>query len=237
MILNDRIQKVVIAGGGTAGWMAAALLVKTMGKVLDITLVESDEIGTVGVGEATIPPLVTFLRLLKMKEQQFMAATQATFKLGISFENWKDVGEKYIHSFGTTGTDHWSAGFQHFWLKDRERGSKAGYGEYCLELVAAQKSKFAHLPKQGLNYAFHLDATLFAGLLRKFSEGLGVRRFEGKIVDYSEHTMGTGSDATAAAYVEVDTGERDTVWGVGLHESIVSASLRAIVSAVNSLQH
>ena len=82
--------------------MAAALLAKTMGKVLDITLVESEEIGTVGVGEATIPPLVTYLRLLKLKEQDFMAATQATFKLGISFENWKDVGEKYFHSFGTT---------------------------------------------------------------------------------------------------------------------------------------
>jgi tryptophan halogenase len=179
--LDNRIKKVVIAGGGTAGWMSAALLTKTMGKVLDITLVESEEIGTVGVGEATIPPLVTFLRLLKMSEQEFMAATQATFKLGISFENWKDVGDKYIHSFGTTGTDHWTAGFHHFWLKDRERGSRIDYGEYCLELVAAREGKFGHLPKQGLNYAFHLDATLFAKLLRKFSEKLGVRRVEGKI--------------------------------------------------------
>jgi tryptophan halogenase len=173
--LDNRIKKVVIAGGGTAGWMAAALLSKTMGKVLDITLVESEEIGTVGVGEATIPPLVTYLRILKMKEQDFMAATQATFKLGISFENWKDVGEKYFHSFGTTGTDHWTAGFQHFWLKDRERGSKIDYGDYCLELVAAREGKFGHLPKQGLNYAFHLDATLFAKHLRKLSEKLGVQ--------------------------------------------------------------
>jgi tryptophan halogenase len=185
--VENRIKKVVIAGGGTAGWMAAALLSKTMGKVLDITLVESEEIGTVGVGEATIPPLVTYLRLLKMKEQDFMAATQATFKLGISFENWKDVGEKYFHSFGTTGTDHWTAGFQHFWLKDRERGSKNDYGEYCLELVAAREGKFGHLPKQGLNYAFHLDATLFARLLRQVSEALGVRRVEGKIQNVELH--------------------------------------------------
>ncbi|NCF63038.1 MAG: tryptophan halogenase, partial [Gammaproteobacteria bacterium] len=168
-------------------WMAAALLSKTMGKVLDITLVESEEIGTVGVGEATIPPLVTYLRLLKMKEQDFMAATQATFKLGISFENWKDAGEKYFHSFGTTGTDHWTAGFQHFWLKDRERGSKIDYGDYCLELVAAREGKFGHLPKQGLNYAFHLDATLFAKLLRQFGEKLGVRRIEGKIQAIDTH--------------------------------------------------
>jgi len=185
--VENRIKRVVIAGGGTAGWMAAALLSKTMGKVLDITLVESDEIGTVGVGEATIPPLVTYLRLLKMKEQEFMAATQATFKLGILFENWKAVGEKYFHSFGTTGTDHWTAGFQHFWLKDRERGSKTEYGDYCLELMAAREGKFSHLPKQGLNYAFHLDATLFARHLRQFSEKLGVHRVEGKIMKVDTH--------------------------------------------------
>jgi tryptophan halogenase len=122
-----------------------------------------------------------------MKEQDFMAATQATFKLGISFENWKDAGEKYFHSFGTTGTDHWTAGFQHFWLKDRERGSKIDYGDYCLELVAAREGKFGHLPKQGLNYAFHLDATLFAKLLRQFGEKLGVRRIEGKIQAIDTH--------------------------------------------------
>jgi tryptophan halogenase len=185
--LKTEIKKVVIAGGGTAGWMTAALLSKTFGKVIDITLIESDEIGTVGVGEATIPPLVTFLRLLKIKEQDFMAATQATFKLGISFENWCDVNEHYFHSFGTTGSDHWTAGFQHFWLKDRARGSNLEYGTYCLELMAARENKFGHLPKQGLNYAFHIDATRFARFLRKFSEPLGVQRTEGKIVEVNMH--------------------------------------------------
>lgn len=185
--MDKQIKNVVIAGGGTAGWMAAALLAKTMGKVVNITLVESDEIGTVGVGEATIPPLVTYLRLLDIKEQDFMAATQATFKLGISFENWRNVDEHYIHSFGTTGTDHWAAGFQHFWLRDRARGSQTDYGEYCLELKAAQASRFSHLPKQGLNYAFHIDATLFAGFLREFSRKFGVSRIEGKIVDVQTH--------------------------------------------------
>src|SRR5687767_2495520 len=93
------VRRVVIAGGGTAGWSAAAALSKTLGKVLDITLIESDDIATVGVGEATIPPMLTFHRLLEIDEREFMAATQATFKLGISFENWRNVGEHYIHSF------------------------------------------------------------------------------------------------------------------------------------------
>jgi tryptophan halogenase len=181
--VKSGIRKVVIAGGGTAGWMAAATVSKLLGKVVEVTLIESDEIGTVGVGEATIPPLITFHRLLDIKEQEFMAATQATFKLGISFENWRDVGEDYIHSFGITGRDHWSAGFQHFWLKDRERGSDIPFGDYCLELKAAQANKFAHLPKQALNYAFHIDASLYAKFLRKFSEGFGAKRIEGKIAE------------------------------------------------------
>jgi len=180
--VETSIKKVVIAGGGTAGWMAAAAISKILGKVLDITLIESDQIGTVGVGEATIPPLVTFHRLLDIKEQDFMAATQGTFKLGIAFENWRDVNENYIHSFGETGQDHWTAGFQHFWLKDRQRGSTEPYGNYCLELRAAEENKFAHLPKGGMNYAYHIDASLYAKFLRKFSEGFGVKRVEGKIV-------------------------------------------------------
>ena len=176
------IQRVVIAGGGTAGWMVAALLSKTMGKRLDIKLIESDEIGTVGVGEATIPTLLTFHELLEINEQEFMSATQATFKLGISFENWRNVKENYIHSFGTTGTDHWSAGFQHFWMKGRSRNLASDYGDYCLELRAAQENKFAHLPRNGMNYAFHMDASLYAKYLRRFSEGFGAQRIEGKIV-------------------------------------------------------
>src|SRR5690606_9801282 len=95
------IRRIVIAGGGTAGWMAAAALSRTLGKVLDITLVESEEIGTVGVGEATIPPLRTFHRLLGIAEQDYLAAVQGTVKLGISFENWRAPGHRYIHSFGT----------------------------------------------------------------------------------------------------------------------------------------
>lgn len=179
----NRVQKVIIAGGGTAGWMAAAAISKLLGKNLQISLVESDQIGTVGVGEATIPPLLTLHKLLDIKEQDFMAATQATFKLGISFENWKDVGEDYIHSFGTTGTDCWAAGFQHFWLKGKQRGIASDYGDYCPELLASLQQKFAVLPKQGLNYAYHFDASLYAKFLRKIAEQHGTRRIEGKIAE------------------------------------------------------
>jgi tryptophan 7-halogenase len=177
------VRRVVIAGGGTAGWMVAACLSKTMGRLLDIQLIESDEIGTVGVGEATIPTLLTFHELLGINEQEFMAATQATFKLGIRFENWRNLREDYIHSFGVSGKDHWTAGFQHFWLKGRERRLAGEYGDYCLELRAAEENRFAHLPRGGMNYAFHLDAGLYASFLRRFSEGYGVRRIEGKIAE------------------------------------------------------
>ena len=200
---TGRIRKVIIAGGGTAGWMSAALLSRTLGKVLDIKLVESDVIGTVGVGEATIPTLVRFHQLLKVREQEFMAATQATFKLGIGFESWRDVGEDYIHSFGDTGRDHWSAGFQHFWLKGRQRGLAGDFGDYCLELKAALESRFAHIPSPGINYAFHIDATLYAQYLRRFSEKLGVRRIEGKIVE-----VGTHAESGYIESLTLDSGQR-----------------------------
>lgn len=180
------VRRVVIAGGGTAGWMVAACLGKSLGKRLDIKLVESDEIGTVGVGEATIPTLINFHHLLEINEQEFMAATNATFKLGISFENWRDVSQDYIHSFGQTGTDHWTAGFQHFWHKGRERGLAGDYGDYCLEHRAAQENRFGHLPKSGMNYAFHMDAGAYARFLRRFSERYGVQRIEAKIVDVAK---------------------------------------------------
>ena len=177
------VRRVVIAGGGTAGWMMAACLSKHLGKRLEIRLVESDEIGTVGVGEATIPTMLTFHQLLGLDERAFMAATQATIKLGIQFEGWRDIGQTYIHAFGSTGIDHWTAGFQHFWLKGRERGLASDYGDYCLELRAARENKFCHLPDDGIHYAYHLDATLYGAFLRKFSEGYGVQRIEGRIAE------------------------------------------------------
>jgi len=180
---RQRRKRIVIAGGGTAGWMAAAAIAKTMGKEVELTLIESDAIGTIGVGEATIPPLVTFNRLLNINEADFMRATKATFKLGINFEGWKDIGQDYFHSFGTTGKDHWTSGFQHFWRCGLERGHDTSYGHYCPEVVAAYEGKFAHLPGDAVNYAYHLDSSLYAQFLRKIAEKNGAIRQEGKIAE------------------------------------------------------
>ena len=179
----EKVKKVLIVGGGTAGWMAAAALSKLLGKNLEITLIESDDIATVGVGEATIPPLLTFHKLLGIKEQEFMVATQATFKLGIEFEKWRNTQHSYIHSFGSVGKECWAAGFQHFWRRGLDLGLSGDYGDYCLELEAAKVGKFAHLNAPPLRYAYHINATLYAKFLRGFSEKLGVKRVEGKIID------------------------------------------------------
>jgi len=183
MMMDDRKLRVVVAGGGTAGWMTAAALARTLGSAIDLTLVESDAIGTIGVGESTIPPMALFNRLLGIGEADFMRATQATFKLGIKFENWKDIGESYFHSFGTTGTDHWSAGFQHFWMHGQTKGHHHSYDDYCLELKAALGGKFAHLPEERMNYAYQLDSGLYAAFLRKLAEADGAKRIEGRIAE------------------------------------------------------
>jgi tryptophan halogenase len=188
----NTINRVVIAGGGTAGWMTAALMSKLLGRGLSITLVESEELGTVGVGEATIPALHTFHNLLGINEAEFMAETNATFKLGINFEGWKNIGEDYFHSFGSTGNDHWSAGFQHFWLKAVQSGLAQTYTDYNPETVAAFANRFAHVQNNGLNYAYHLDAGRYAAFLRKMSESHGVKRIEGKIAQVLKH--GEGAD-------------------------------------------
>lgn len=181
------IKKVVIAGGGTAGWITAAALSRQMGEILEIVLVESDEIGTVGVGEASIPPMRTFHKLLKIDEQEFMRATSATFKLGISFENWGEIGQKYIHSFGKTGRETWLADFHHFWLCAKEKGMAEEFGDYCFEHVAARANKFATGPDASINYAYHLDAGRYAAFLRRLSEEKGVKRIEGKIARVNQN--------------------------------------------------
>jgi tryptophan 7-halogenase len=183
--------RVVIAGGGTAGWLTAFSLVKRLGALLDITLVESDLIGTVGVGEATIPTIKSFHNLMEIDEREFMAATQATFKLGIYFDHWANIGDSYIHSFGVIGQGSWMAEFHEYWLELRAQGLGGSLEDYCLEWKAAKQGKFAiQAGKTNLNYAYHLNATAYAQYLRGKSEGLGAKRVEGKItkVRLSEQT-------------------------------------------------
>jgi tryptophan halogenase len=178
---EPRVKRVVVAGGGTAGWIAAFSLVKQLRGVIDVTLVESDEIGTVGVGESTIPTSRTFHQYMGVDEREFVSATKSTFKLGISFENWGAIGDRYIHSFGTLGRGTWMADFHHFWLEARSRGVTGEIGEYCLEHQAAIEGKFGTSPDSTLNYAYHLDATAYGQYLRGLAEKLGVQRIEGKI--------------------------------------------------------
>lgn len=199
---GEPLRRIVIAGGGTAGWMAAAAIARTMGNAVSLTLVESDAIGTIGVGESTIPPLVTFNRLLGINEAEFMRATQATFKLGIAFDNWKEEGHSYFHSFGTTGKDHWSAGFQHFWLRGRALGIEQSYDDYCLELVAALEGRFAHLPDDQANYAYQLDSGLYAKFLRRMAEADGAKRIEGRIA-----AVDLNAESGNIAALKLDSGE------------------------------
>ena len=175
------VKKVVIAGGGTAGWVAAMSLSKYFEGQLDITLVESEDIGTIGVGESTVPPIVTFHQLMGIGEREFMRECAATFKVAIWFENWGKIGDWYLHPFGRYGQPSWMIDFYNFWLHAREQGHKVPIGEYCYEWLAAVKNRFALRDNPRVNYAYHFDAALYARYLRKLAEKRGVKRVEGKI--------------------------------------------------------
>lgn len=175
------VKNLVIVGGGTAGWLAAAAIGKIYQGKVNVTLVESEEIGVVGVGEATIPTMLAFHKLIGINEADMMRATHATFKLGINFKNWGEIGEDYIHAFGQVGRIFWAGEFQHFWARAKALGLDIPFGAYCLEHEAARAERFGISESPALNYAFHFDAGLYAKFLRQFSEGLGVIRHEGKI--------------------------------------------------------
>ena len=183
-------KTIVIAGGGTAGWLAAAILSRQLGALADVTLVESEDIGTVGVGESTIPTIRTFHALIGVDERQFMQATGASFKLAISFENWARDGDRYLHSFGDVGKSTWMSDFQHFWLEARANGLTKPFGAYCLEHEAADARRFATGPNATLNYAYHFDAGRYARFLRQHCEAQGLRRVEGKITRVEQDADG-----------------------------------------------
>lgn len=183
----EAIRKVVIVGGGTAGWMCAAALSRMLDlQQVAVTLVESDEIRTIGVGEATIPTLRDFNRLLGIDEADFIRKTQGTFKLGIEFSEWGQLCESYIHPFGSFGRDRPEVRFHQMWLKLRalEEGS-GDISDYNLGLVAARLNRFSPPSHQGLlstlRHAYHLDANLYGRYLREYAEARGVNRLEGTI--------------------------------------------------------
>ena len=184
------VTKIVIVGGGAAGWMTAAALIRVLGAMpgLSVTLVESDAIGTVGVGEATIPQIIGFNRLLGLDEMQFMRETRATYKLGIEFVDWLRPGPSYVHPFGRFGLDMLGIEFQHFWLRGRTLGDAARIDEYSIAAMAGKAGKFVwpradnpQSPLSKLSYAFQFDAGRYARFLRQFAEANGAVRIEGRI--------------------------------------------------------
>jgi tryptophan halogenase len=185
-----RLRSVIIVGGGTAGWMAAAALARVLeGSPCELTLVESAAIGTIGVGEATIPSLPAFHALLGVDERAFLTATRATFKLGIQFRDWRTIGAAFLHPFGPYGVDTPHELFQAYWLKRREEGQPSHLEEWSVTGLAAQQGRFGAPPPndssalRNLSYAYHLDATLYARFLRTYAEKRGVRRIEGEVID------------------------------------------------------
>jgi tryptophan halogenase len=184
-----RIRDIVIVGGGTAGWMAAACFARLLhDSGIRVRLVESEAIGTVGVGEATIPQILHFNRLLGLDEDQFVRDTNATFKLGIEFVNWGKQGQRYIHPFGPYGINMEGLHFHHFWLRHARLADTPPLDDFNLQVLAARAGKFQRpdprlegSPLQSIAYAFHFDASRYAKFLRRYAEERGVIRFEGKV--------------------------------------------------------
>ncbi|MDE2182765.1 MAG: tryptophan 7-halogenase [Alphaproteobacteria bacterium] len=185
---DRRIRSVTIVGGGTAGWMAAAGLAKALEAMnVRIRLIESPDIPTIGVGEATIPPIIDFIRQLGIDEDHIVREIKATFKLGIGFRDWTAPGDFYFHPFGPSGSGMGPVSFSAYWLKAFQEGRAARLEEYSVQAAAARDGKFmrpVHAPNTPLNkitYALHFDASLFAQYLRRYAEARGVRRIEGTV--------------------------------------------------------
>ncbi|HJU25633.1 MAG TPA: tryptophan halogenase family protein, partial [Rhodanobacteraceae bacterium] len=195
---NPPIRNIVVVGGGTAGWMAAAAFSKLLNPACSVRLVESEEIGTVGVGEATVPHLKLFNQVLEIDEAEFVRETRGTFKLGIQFVDWARVGDVYVHGFGQIGHEYGVLPFHQYWLKARAQGWAAEIDEYSLNTAAAARGKFMvsaqdvprNSPLADIAYAYHFDAGLYARYLRRYAEARSVRRTEGKVVQVVQREDG-----------------------------------------------
>ncbi len=182
------LRRIVIVGGGSAGWMAAAALSGALDRRCTITLIESDEIGTVGVGEATIPPIRLFNQLLGLDEADFLKRTQGSFKLGIEFVDWAQQGQRYFHPFGPHGVQFDMSPLHQYWLRRRGQPGAHSIDEYSMAWAAAKRGKFDRPvadPRNILStydYAYHFDAGLYARYLRQLAEQRSVQRLEGRIL-------------------------------------------------------
>jgi tryptophan 7-halogenase len=185
------INKVVIVGGGSSGWMAAALLTRALQKTVQVELVESEDIGTVGVGEATIPMISLFNQYLGIDEKEFITATNGSMKLGIEFINWGRQGDRYVHTFGSTGRDRDLIAFHHYLLRAQDIGMKVNLWDYSGHYLACRSNKFYPFTSQNglhpLAYAYHFDAALYGRFLRAYAEQRGAKRTEGKVVAVNRH--------------------------------------------------
>lgn len=205
---NNSIKKIVIVGGGTAGWMTAAALSNALQQGCHITLIESEQIGTVGVGEATIPPIRLFNQSLGINENDFIRATQGSFKLGIQFINWGRQNHSYFHPFGSYGRQFDLVSLHHHWLAAKAQGKADSLDSYCMAWVVAQQGRFAPPvtdPRHVLSthdYAYHFDAGLYASYLRQYSEAKGVLRIEGKISAIKQNSISGFIEA-----VQLDNGQ------------------------------
>jgi tryptophan halogenase len=195
--VGQAIRRVVILGGGTSGWMTAAALAKVLRGRWAIELVESEEIGTVGVGEATIPMIRLYNSVLEIDEDEFIRETQATFKLGIEFVNWGRLGDRYIHGFGKFGRELLTVPFHHYWLKMFQAGQVGDLERFSINRMACRAGKFMRAdtslgdsPLAEIVHAFHFDASLYARYLRRYAEARGVQRSEGKVARVEQRPDG-----------------------------------------------
>jgi tryptophan 7-halogenase len=212
------IRTIAIVGGGTAGWMTATSLVKFFRAAdVHIRLIESEQIGIIGVGEATIPPIMHFIRAAGIDENDLIRKTKSTFKLGIEFKDWTRIGHTYMHPFGQTGFDMGPVPFSAYWLKAFRAGQAGRLEEHSLEATAAYAGKFmrpvqaANSPLERITYALHFDAGLFARYLRTIAEGGGVTRTEGKVKSVALHsasgfiralTLESGEEVEADLFID-----------------------------------
>jgi tryptophan halogenase len=209
-MVNDPIRRIAIVGGGTAGWMAAAILARRLKPdLVRIEVIESSDIGTVGVGEATIPPIRQFNQALGLDENDFLRATQGTFKLGIEFRDWSRLGRTYFHPFGVHGLNAEQVSLHQEWLRLQAAGDETSFEDYSLNTVVAKAGRFARPSERDaspwpiFSYAFHFDAGLYAEHLRRYAQARGVSRFERRVVQVDLHP-----ESGFIRALQLDDGER-----------------------------